>query len=306
MLIPDLSAGLSDLTQQIRSGDISRYKTVFSAGNSPEERYQKFKDDASALNFITYPPDIPDHRIVLVARDYFSALNPASSINIGKGVAKSGYVLPLPSMQLNDRYQISYDDNFAFLEMLRTRPIVFATRFAAAAGLNLNKFKTILMEAPMIKRHQFAWKFSPKSVQESRLILRMVNRLKSDMAPELNLGGLVYTFPYIFDVYFDPNPNWFYGFKPCVIESLDVDYDGGNSQPAVFYNGAPESIVMSMVLIEMEVWTKRDYDKWNEGVESGELNPTDTVRPTGIQDLRDRMFRDSSTNPFDTTGTAGF
>lgn len=253
-------SGLSNLTQQYQSGNTSSYTQ---SSDAVKSKYETWKKNSSGVSFKQFPPDSPENKIILVGRDYaLGAVGVTFGIS-NQGTAQSGYILPLPETRLTDTYQVAYDSDFSFLNLIpffnRGSRLEQAGR---AVGVNLNKFKSVLMEAPMLKRHEFVWKLSPKSADESEMIRRIVNSLKKDIAPPVKLNEWILTFPYIFDVYFEPNFRWMYGFKPCVIESLDVNYSGGNPIPANYYNGAPESVIINMNLIEIEIWVRDDYERW--------------------------------------------
>lgn len=272
-----ITSGLSNITAKIQSGDPANYQNN-GGGQSPEDKYASWKEKSGGVKFKQFPPDMPSQRIILVGRDYAfgSAGQQAGFDTIG--TAMSGYVLPMPETRLIDTYQINYDSDFSFLNLI---PIVGRgsriEQAARLAGFNLNKFKTVLMEAPMLKRHEFIWKLSPKNVRESMTIRSIVNSLKHDMAPPITGANLLLTFPYAFDIYFDPHFQWMYGFKPSVIESIDVNYAGGNPHPANFINGAPESVIITINLIEMEIWVREDYARWDSAA-----NPVNTLRPSAI------------------------
>ena len=284
--MPNLIAGLSNITKNFSTGNTELYKNnsiYLNNAQTVEQEYNSYVTKNAGIQFISFPPDLPDYKIVLVARDYPLF---GGSLNRGDSRGIHGYVLPLPQMKLIDRYEISYDDNAQLLSMLRFRGSASVIsdilnkveQVGKFAGLNINKFKTVLMESPILKRHQFVWKLSPKNIAESNIIRTIVNRLKFDMAPNLTARA-VFTYPYIFDIYYSPNAEWMYPFKPSVIESLDVDYNSDSPHPALYKQiGAPESITLSMSLIEIEVWVKGDYNKWNTTIGTPSFNPVDTVR----------------------------
>lgn len=309
-ITPSQQSGLSVATRNLRQG-VGTYATRFQPGQSPNDRYTAYRNDKRPASFLTFPPDISRHRIILVGREYQALTGSGGPGGVGgalggfSGEARMGFVLPLPQMKLVDRYQVEYDDNFAFLEGLSQFTNSAVGRFVrGATGVNVNKFKSVLMQAPMLKRHEFIWKLSPKNVEESRIIRAIVNNLKFAMAPPLSrTTRLALEFPYIFDVGFDPNAAEMYGFKPCVIESLDVDYSGGNAQPSLYISGFPESVVINMNLIEIEFWVKDDYQKWNEGVISGLLNPFDTARVFG--GIPSQSFEETPTTVQDSDFTLG-
>lgn len=258
----------------------------FNSGSSPQDSYDKYKKEKSGVVFYSFPPDQPEYRMILVARDYPTG---ASSLNspLGQaglsssGTAKAGFVLPLPSMRMIDKYQVGYDDNFAYLEGIPSRLTnSTAGRLArGATGLNLNKFKSVLLDTPYLKRHEFSWKLAPKNLNESNLIRNIVNILKVCMAPNVvgSTAGTVISFPYIFDIAFNDNADKLYGFKPSVLESLEVDYSGGNVQPSLYHNGFAESVIINATVLEIEFWVRSDYEQWHLNSVNGTLNPYDTL-----------------------------
>lgn len=253
---------------------------------SPEQQYQQYRKDKSALSFMKFPLETinNEYNITLVARDYGIAAGLITNTALTNGVAKFGYILPLPSVRLMDTYQVSFDEQSSFLGMIFDALPRGVQAGLQQVGLSVNKYKSVLLQAPQFKRHEFVWKLSPKNAQESRIINRIANTLKNCAAPSLNLAQTVFQYPYIFDIYFPKNYEYMYGFKPSVIESVSVDYSGGNQQPALYNNGAPESVVITLNMVEIEVWTKEDYDKWfNTDTNAVTSNPIDTLRQTAAE-----------------------
>lgn len=271
------------------------------AGRTPEEVYQTYRSESTPVTFLQYPPELPEYRMILVGREYAPSTE-VTAVNVERdrnsqspllSIAKSGYILPLPQARLSDTYQVNYDDSFSFLGgILRT---TVSKILQGLTGLNLNRFKSVLLEAPTLKRHQLLWKFSPKNVSESYTIRKIVNNLKSDMAPTLSGANIVLGYPYIFDVYYDPHFQWMYGYKPSVIESIDVDYAGGNPHPVHYKNGAPESVIMTINLLELEFWVRQDYKNWHNVADNTiTTTPVGTLRNTALQNLADTV---TGTNP---------
>lgn len=296
-LTPSQRAGLSTATGQIRSGTTPiRFPNGGGAG-TPQERYNRYRQNNNA-NFLSFPPDSPDIRLILVARDYGIG-TPANILLRGQqGTMIQGFVLPLPQMNLVDRYQINYDENVGMLDGLIGAGRRFlenlggsvggsfitgaARDVGALAGLSLNKFKSVLMEAPILKTHEFVWKLGPKTPAESQTIRNIVNQLKRCMAPELVAAGTVLAFPYIFDIYYDPNAANMYAFKPCVLRSIEINYGDSAGQPSFFRDGLhPEHVVITASFIEIEMWTREDYESFNQNSNLPSFNPVDSVRPIG-------------------------
>lgn len=289
-----INTGLSNITAKFQDGNTKPYAR--SDGGHPEEQYAKWKNDGAGMAFQRFPPDYAQQRIILVGREYTLGVTGAV---FGNGNARTGYILPLPQMRLTDNYQVNFDSDFSYLNLLVARGSTIE-QTGRVAGFNLNRFRTVLMEAPMLKRHEFIWKLSPKNFQESAIINNILLGLKHDMAPGSStmLGSVVLTYPYIFDIYYDPNWKEMYGFKPSVIESLSVDYAGGNPHPANYTSGYPESVTITMNLIEIEIWIKQDYVAWARA-----QNPVGTLRgfPNPGGTLRDALT--SAANNFSNFGT---
>lgn len=289
--MPPVPTGLSAATTSLQN---NTYKRTYGSGFSPEEKYNGYKKSNQGITFFKYPPDTPKHTMVLVAREYsiagdsdtssFGGAVGAQTGNIG--IAKQGFVLPVPTSALVDNVQMTYDDNYSFLSSLLQIAGVKVNQAAAqvvsaVTGFNINKFKSVLFEAPMLKRHHFIWKLAPKTKEESILIRSIVNQLKVCMSPEVKINAIL-EFPYVFDVYFYPNFSEMYGFKPCVIETLQVDYTGGQAHPSFYTEGYPESIELNMVLLEIEFWDRADYTRWDGNID----DPTNTVRPVELSQAR--------------------
>lgn len=307
--MPPVPTGLSAATASLQN---NTYAKTYGAGGSPAEIYQKYKKDTQPLEFLSFPPDTPKYTLVLVARKYTLGSIGATSGSAGEG--KYGFVMPIPQMA-TDRYDLAYDANYAFLNFIDsiTRlPVVGGLAQSAigagkaVTGLSLNKYKTVLFEAPHLKRHHFSWKFSPKTSDEAATIRAIVNLLKICSAPslsDLTLNAIM-QFPYIFDIYYQPNFYQMYGFKPSVIESISVDYGGGNPHPAFYKDGYPESVILTLSMLELEFWSQGDYEGWYDNV----TNPTDTLRPTIINRLPGNGTNDPSRQnetPATQTGSNG-
>lgn len=276
-LSPALQAGLSNATRNLQNGNLQRQ---YSAGQSPAEAYARYRNDSAPLQFVSFPPDMPDYSMVLVGRDYGIGGTFTST-----GRATAGVQLPMPQMKLTDRYQVAYDDNYSFLAQLEqySSALALVGRGLQLAGFNINKFKSVLLQTPELKRHEFIWKLSPKTWAESQQIHALVETIKAGMAPNLINASTTLDFPLIWDVYFNGNFHWMYGMKPAVIESIEVDYAGGNPHPTFLYNGAPETVTLNLNLLEIEFWVRQDFVNFRNAT-----SPVVGVRPSTFQELVDR------------------
>ena len=129
-------------------------------------------------------------------------------------------------------------------------------------GLAQNPFLTVLFKSPAFKKHTFAWKLAPNNEQESYTIRDIINTFKSNMLPAMspNAGGTLLTYPNMAIITLLPEDSFLYKFKPCVIESLNVNYAVGG-QPSFFKGtNAPTLVEISINLLEIEYWLKEDFE----------------------------------------------
>jgi len=229
-------------------------------------------------NTLSFPGDAAPVHMNIIQAEFKSALTPYALTSLGM------YRLPVP-LQMTDQNKTAYNDGFSYLgeaiNIARTAAqaadvgnkyskyvsAAFQTAALAgkAGGFAVNTIRGVTLEQPQFKSHQLSWKLSPKSREESITIQRIIHKLKTGAAIRYAKSGhrkAVFSFPNLFIPYFYPNTAMMYKFKPCVISSLDIDFNGGNGG-AAFYAGtnAPESITIQMALIELEFWTAHDYEK---------------------------------------------
>jgi hypothetical protein len=128
-------------------------------------------------------------------------------------------------------------------------------------GLAVNPFLTVLFKSPTFKRHSFAWRLSPNDPKESTLLNNVLTKFKYHMLPAraAYTAGAILKYPDICNVRLMPNDKWLYKFKPCVVESISVNYVP-NGNPA-FYNEtkAPTEVQFTVNLMEIEYWLKEDF-----------------------------------------------
>jgi hypothetical protein len=73
-----------------------------------------------------------------------------------------------------------------------------------------------------------------------------------------NAGGVFFSYPEILQVKLFPKDEYLYRFKPCVVESVSVNY-APNGPSFYRQSQAPTAIDFSISLQEIEIWTKADY-----------------------------------------------
>jgi hypothetical protein len=130
------------------------------------------------------------------------------------------------------------------------------------AGVAINPFLTLLFKSPAFKTHTFSWKLSPNNAQESEKLKNIISMFRRHMLPALapSTGGTLLTYPDIVEINLFPNENFLYKFKPCVVESMSINF-APNAGPSFFKNSnAPTEIQLSVNLKEIEYWLQDDVD----------------------------------------------
>lgn len=186
------------------------------------------------------------------------------------------YVLPLPK-PLTDMYPVKYDTNFSFTQAaLQTLGVAGSAgglidgpggRAAqAATGTAVNQYRMVTLAQPEFRRHQLNWKLAPRTPEESLALARIIHSLRVGMTPDtFGESRILLLFPKIYLLFFIPNVQYMYKFKPCVLENITVTYDGEQQTPAFYRtvdgigNNPPESLIVNTTWLELEYWIRDDY-----------------------------------------------
>lgn len=267
------------------------------AGNNPATVVDVKYNNVSVPQ-LQYPQDLGKYQFIIIESQFQARNDWGSTKNFVK--FNSMYKLPLP-VPLTEQYTVNYDHDFNLASAV-TDAIPggsaggrilgnIATSGLLASGLSINQFKSITLKNPSFRTHDLNWKFSPKNFQESIAVQSIVYGLKRGMQPTLESFRTLFGFPNVYIMFFVPNIQYLYKFKPCVLQELAVDYLGGNPTPAFYgstspkngvsndynlpsnlqgeaptqnigYNASlnpPESIVMKTRWLELEYWIKSDF-----------------------------------------------
>ena len=132
---------------------------------------------------------------------------------------------------------------------------------SAYSGLAVNPYQTVLFKNPNFKKHSFSWKLMPRDEQESGRIRDIVRTFQFHMSPGVSRGpGLFFSYPSMVIVSLFPSSEFLYRFKPCVVESVDVNYAAGSGPSFFKRSQAPSAITLSIQLQEIEYWTNNDFE----------------------------------------------
>ena len=129
---------------------------------------------------------------------------------------------------------------------------------SASSGTSLNPFRETVFESVDFRSFAFKYKFFPKNKKESESIKNIIHLFKLHMHPELSQPNkLFFIYPSEFQItyYYESGPNpYFHKFRPCALESMEVNY--GGEQFASFRDGTPVEINLSLTFRELEIITK--------------------------------------------------
>lgn len=204
------------------------------------------------IHFVKYQPQLQLNRSVVFS-------SPLDKIK-----------LPIP-MRLNENLtmhwgSVSFMDSLlgGAMGMLRAGGNVGAAA-ASAVGLTaqlggiysgqaFNPLMFLTFQRPEYREFSLSWVLAPVNKKESEAIRNIVRICKKAAAP--SYGNILMGYPSIAIVKMYPD-NIFKSiyFKPCVITSVEVTYNGTQT-PSFFKNGAPTVVGLTLNLKEMQFWFK--------------------------------------------------
>lgn len=188
-----------------------------------------------------------------VTNTYGDATNP------GRLNSFAAYRLPLPT-HIIDNHEVHYDSEFNWFEILGGISRAFNAFTNWSGSFSVNNFKNVSLLSPQFRTYAYEWKLHPKNASESRMIRSIYHGIKRGMHPTRFDSKLAFRFPHVFFLGFYPNADMLPKFKPAVITSCLVDYQGNNPAPTFYRETeAPESIILRLSFLELEVWISENF-----------------------------------------------
>ena len=125
-----------------------------------------------------------------------------------------------------------------------------------------NPMMTMLYKAPDLKRHSFTWHVAPRNQTDSNNLRTIINEFQRNMLPTLGTNNTL-GYPNLVQPSFYPN-QYLYTFKPCVVESVEVDYTAGGGPSFLTADGftasGPTIVGFNVNLVELAIWTQSDFN----------------------------------------------
>jgi len=131
------------------------------------------------------------------------------------------------------------------------------------AGLALNPVLTQQFNHPEFKSHQFSWKFSPDSIDESGTLESIIEAIKYNSLPDVSAGGMFFNYPSIALIKMHTGPKELYKFKPAVINDITVNYAPTNTPAFHAGTSAPALVQVTISFIEIVLNTRKNTARDN-------------------------------------------
>ena len=128
---------------------------------------------------------------------------------------------------------------------------------SVSTGLALNPHLAVVFQGVGFRTHAFNYKFIARNQQESDVIKDIIYSFKYAMLPSYTAGTLAFQYPDEFEIQFaEAVSPYLYDIGTCVLESVNVNYNGEGT-PLFFENvGAPVSIELQLQFKETQIHTK--------------------------------------------------
>jgi len=120
-----------------------------------------------------------------------------------------------------------------------------------------NPFREVFFEGIDYRKFNFRYKFMPRTLSESKIVLDIITTFKQHMHPELAQNGYFYVYPSEFEIiycYGKEQNTYFNKIAQCALTDMSVEY--GGEQFSSFNNGAPTEINLTLSFRELELITK--------------------------------------------------
>jgi len=131
-------------------------------------------------------------------------------------------------------------------------------------GSIINPNLELLFQGPQLRPFNFTFKLSPRSSDEAKVVKKIINSFKKNMAPIFEDGGLFLKAPNVFKIEYQygtssPHPGLNL-IKECALTNCSVDYTP-NGTYMTYPEGTMVSYILSLQFQELEPVYSRDYDE---------------------------------------------
>lgn len=207
------------------------------------------------------PGGISDSNTLNWTSDEIDAFSAAGADILGSAIAEgeSGAV-PAAERAANQVRQ-----NTAAVQAAATSSIVKSVtgvnRLQREQGAILNNSMELLFNGPQLRSFNFTFRLSPRSRQESDMVLRIIRTLKQGMSAKKANNFLFIKTPYTFFLGYYKNQDlhpYLNKFKECALTGMSMAYTPDGNY-ATFYDGGMTSYQMTLTFQELEPVFDSDY-----------------------------------------------
>jgi hypothetical protein len=137
-------------------------------------------------------------------------------------------------------------------------------------GTAVNPHTTLDFDGVALKSHTFNWTLAPRNERESSSLNSIIRTIKRNMLPNYQgIDGIVpralLTYPKLVKIsLLGIDQDYFYFFKPGLINSLNTQYSQGNGT-TMLKGGRPGVITLQMAFTEAQIHVASDYSDNIEG-----------------------------------------
>lgn len=138
-------------------------------------------------------------------------------------------------------------------------------------GKSMNPRETLAFQGVNLKTFEFSWSLFPSNSQDSEQIRQIIATLKRNALPTTEnlsagengpgISRLFLNYPAIAELtLIGVDPTFYPRFKPCMIDSVGINYSGGNAISAIIKGGKPAAVDISISFREMSIETAEDVE----------------------------------------------
>lgn len=119
-----------------------------------------------------------------------------------------------------------------------------------------NPHPTVFFKGVELRQFQWNWKMVPKTKKDAKAIQDIITKLRGYILPSTKNSGNFLNYPYLVlpEIVAESSDSLYGKFKRCMVSQFNVNFSGEGTS-AFFVDGRPVSINLSMVFMEVEMFT---------------------------------------------------
>lgn len=128
---------------------------------------------------------------------------------------------------------------------------------SALAGVVRNPHTALLFDNVNLRTFNFSWRLSPRSIDQSRKLDKIITTLKQAMHPNLALGGFAFDYPNLFTLQLNNDKQGIVNVDYSFMEGLSINpVPNGHTY---YRDGYPSMVDITFTLHEVKIKTAEDF-----------------------------------------------